>query len=76
MSFIKLQSAHDASPVISNDSMISSDDGDDTRESGYGLIKHLFVTDEVLTQMVVETPLLLLIGLLAWPALRDSRSQD
>jgi len=76
MSFIKAQFAHAAPPVISPASTISSNDGDDIRASGYDLIKRLFVNDEVLAQMVMEMPLLLLIGLLVWPALRGSRSQD
>jgi len=76
MSFIKAQFAHAAPPVTSSACTVFSNDGDGLRETGYGLIKRLFVNDEVLAKMVVETPLLLLIGLLAWPALWGSRSQD
>ena len=76
MSFIKAQFAHAAPPVTSPACTIFSNDGDDLRETGYDLIKRLFVNDEVLAQMVMEMPLLLLIGLLVWSALRGSRSQD
>jgi hypothetical protein len=42
--------------------------------SGYDLVQRLLVDDEILTQMVWETPLLL-IGLLLWLALGDRRPQ-
>ena len=76
MSLIKVQHQHTPPPMTSPAPMISSHDGSEVRESGCGLVKRLFVNDEVLAKMVVETPLLLLIGLLMWPVLGDGRFQD
>ena len=42
--------------------------------SGDDLVQRLLVDDEILTQMVWETPLSL-IGLLLWMALGDKRPQ-
>ena len=56
-------------------STVFSYDEDVIRASGHDLVKRLLGDDEILAQMVLETPLLLLIGLLIWSALRDSRPQ-
>jgi len=55
---------------------ISSYDGDDIRASGNDLVKRLFVNVVTMAYVVLVAPLFLLIELLMWLALRDSRSQD
>jgi hypothetical protein len=75
MSFMKVQHQHAAPPMPSPASTVSSYDGDVIRASGHDLVKRLLRDDEILAQMVLQTPLLLLIGLLIWSALRDRRSQ-